>query len=50
MDKTFNMGVGMAAIVAPDTADATLRLLKSRGVPAWPLGEITNGKGQAMLS
>ncbi|MFD0900586.1 phosphoribosylformylglycinamidine cyclo-ligase [Actinomadura sediminis] len=40
MDKTFNLGVGMAAIVAPDAADAALRLLAGRGVPSWILGEI----------
>ncbi|MFV2172694.1 phosphoribosylformylglycinamidine cyclo-ligase [Actinomadura sp. LOL_016] len=40
MDKTFNLGVGMAAVVAPDAADAALRLLAERGVPAWILGEI----------
>ncbi|QKW39622.1 phosphoribosylformylglycinamidine cyclo-ligase [Actinomadura sp. NAK00032] len=49
MDKTFNLGVGMAAIVSPDTADAALRLLTSRGVPAWALGEITGGTGAAVL-
>ncbi|WP_019632174.1 phosphoribosylformylglycinamidine cyclo-ligase [Actinomadura atramentaria] len=49
MDKTFNLGVGMAAIVAPDAADAALRLLAARDVPAWPLGEITEGTGTATL-
>ncbi|MFC4054287.1 phosphoribosylformylglycinamidine cyclo-ligase [Actinomadura syzygii] len=47
MDKTFNLGVGMVAVVAPEAADAALRLLAARGVPAWPLGEITTGTGQA---
>ncbi|GAA3953632.1 phosphoribosylformylglycinamidine cyclo-ligase [Actinomadura viridis] len=50
MDKTFNLGVGMAAIVAPDAADAALRLLQERGVPAWHLGEIIPGDGTAHLS
>jgi phosphoribosylformylglycinamidine cyclo-ligase len=50
MEKTFNMGVGMAAIVAADAADAALRLLEERGVPAWPLGEIVPGTGTARLS
>ncbi|GAA2398085.1 phosphoribosylformylglycinamidine cyclo-ligase [Actinomadura vinacea] len=50
MDKTFNMGVGMAAIVSADTADAALRLLDERGVPAWRLGEIVPGTGTAKLS
>ena len=47
MDKTFNLGVGMIAIVAPDSADAALRLLAERGVPAWTLGEIVEGSGRA---
>ncbi|GAA1884861.1 phosphoribosylformylglycinamidine cyclo-ligase [Actinomadura bangladeshensis] len=50
MDKTFNLGVGMAAIVSPDAADAALRLLASRGVPAWTLGEITEGTGTAAFA
>ncbi|MEV4253001.1 phosphoribosylformylglycinamidine cyclo-ligase [Spirillospora sp. NPDC049652] len=45
MDKTFNLGVGMVAIVAPDTADAALRLLADRDVPAWHLGETVPGTG-----
>ncbi|WUH99021.1 phosphoribosylformylglycinamidine cyclo-ligase [Spirillospora sp. NBC_00431] len=49
LDKTFNLGVGMAAIVAPDAADEALRLLASRGVLAWHLGEITEGTGAATL-
>ncbi|GGM94980.1 phosphoribosylformylglycinamidine cyclo-ligase [Thermopolyspora flexuosa] len=49
MDKTFNMGVGMCAIVAADAADAALAVLRERGVPAWVLGEIVAGTGQARL-
>jgi phosphoribosylformylglycinamidine cyclo-ligase len=49
MDKTFNMGVGMAAIVSPDTADTALRLLADRGVPSWILGETTQGTGKASI-
>ncbi|QFG23561.1 phosphoribosylformylglycinamidine cyclo-ligase [Actinomadura sp. WMMB 499] len=49
MDKTFNLGVGMAAIVAPDAADAALRLLAERGVPSWILGETTEGTGRAVF-
>jgi phosphoribosylformylglycinamidine cyclo-ligase len=47
MDRTFNLGVGMVAIVAPDAADAALRLLAGRGVPAWVLGEVVPGSGDA---
>lgn len=49
MDKTFNLGVGMVAIVGPDTADEALRLLTSRGVPSWHLGDIVPGSGKAVL-
>ena len=47
MDKTFNMGVGMAAIVPADAVDAALALLAGRGLPAWVLGEVVQGTGQA---
>ncbi|MGH3378333.1 MAG: AIR synthase-related protein, partial [Actinoallomurus sp.] len=45
MDKTFNQGVGMAAVVASSDADTALRLLASRGLDAWPLGEVVPGSG-----
>ncbi|MET7463840.1 phosphoribosylformylglycinamidine cyclo-ligase [Nonomuraea sp. 3-1Str] len=47
MDRTFNLGVGMAAIVAPEVADEAVRLLAERGLPAWVLGEVVPGSGQA---
>jgi phosphoribosylformylglycinamidine cyclo-ligase len=50
MERVFNMGVGMAAVVGPLDADAALRLLTSRGVPAWVAGEVTEGTGTARLS
>ena len=40
MERTFNMGVGMVAVVAPDAADASLALLRDRDVDAWVLGEV----------
>jgi phosphoribosylformylglycinamidine cyclo-ligase len=45
MDKTFNQGVGMAAILGASHTDAALRLLAERGVDAWPLGEVVHGSG-----
>jgi phosphoribosylformylglycinamidine cyclo-ligase len=39
LEKTFNMGVGMIAMVAPDSVDAAVRRLSARGVDAWVLGE-----------
>jgi phosphoribosylformylglycinamidine cyclo-ligase len=41
MERVFNMGVGMAAVVAPADADEAQRLLVARGIQAWPLGEVT---------
>jgi phosphoribosylformylglycinamidine cyclo-ligase len=41
MEKVFNMGVGMTAVVNADDADRALRTLAARGVPAWSVGEIT---------
>jgi phosphoribosylformylglycinamidine cyclo-ligase len=40
MERTFNMGVGMVAVVPEGAADAALTLLEARGVPAWVAGEI----------
>ncbi len=48
LDRTFNLGVGMAAIVAPEVADESIRLLTGRGLPAWVLGEIVPGTGEAV--
>jgi phosphoribosylformylglycinamidine cyclo-ligase len=45
MDKTFNQGVGMAAVVAAAGADAAVRLLAERGLDAWALGEVVPGSG-----
>lgn len=50
MDTTFNLGVGMAAVVAAADADAAVRLLAARGLDAWPLGEIVPGSGTAKFA
>lgn len=47
MERVFNMGVGMTAIVDAADADRALRLLAARDVPAWYVGEITAGTGTA---
>ncbi|OLF09572.1 phosphoribosylformylglycinamidine cyclo-ligase [Actinophytocola xinjiangensis] len=41
MERTFNMGVGMVAVVAPEDVDRTLAVLTARHVPSWVLGEVT---------
>ncbi|MCG8919583.1 phosphoribosylformylglycinamidine cyclo-ligase [Actinokineospora sp. PR83] len=40
MERTFNMGVGMVAVVAPEEADRALAVLTARHVPCWLLGEV----------
>ena len=45
MESTFNMGVGMFAIVSADDADRALAFLTGRGVEAWQAGEIIDGTG-----
>ncbi|GAT70526.1 phosphoribosylformylglycinamidine cyclo-ligase [Planomonospora sp. ID91781] len=47
MDRTFNLGVGMAAVVPAEAVDPALALLKERDLPAWVLGEIVPGTGRA---
>ena len=40
MERTFNMGLGMVAFVAPADADAALACLAERGVPSWVCGSV----------
>ncbi|MET9710476.1 phosphoribosylformylglycinamidine cyclo-ligase [Nocardiopsis alba] len=49
MESTFNMGVGMVAVVAEHDAERALEVLADRGVPAWRLGVVTSGSGRAVL-
>ena len=43
MEKTFNMGVGMVAVLPADDVDRALAVLTARHVPAWVLGEVDAG-------
>ena len=49
MESTFNMGVGMIAIVAPADADRTLAFLAGRGIESWQLGEVVEGSGSVQM-
>lgn len=40
LERTFNMGVGMVAVVAPADADRTLARLAARGVDSWVCGSV----------
>ena len=43
--KTFNCGIGMIAVVAPDQAEALTALLSGLGETVVPLGHVTPGQG-----
>jgi phosphoribosylformylglycinamidine cyclo-ligase len=49
MESTFNMGVGMFAIVSAEDADRALACLAGRGVDAWQAGEIIEGTGEVHM-
>ena len=49
MFNTFNMGVGMAAVVSRDSADAALAALQGAGCQAYVLGEIVSGEDKVQL-
>jgi phosphoribosylformylglycinamidine cyclo-ligase len=49
MESTFNMGVGMFAIVSSDDADRAMAYLTGRGVEAWQVGEVVDGTGQVQM-
>jgi phosphoribosylformylglycinamidine cyclo-ligase len=40
MERTFNMGVGMVAVVTAEDVDRALAVLTARHVPTWVLGEV----------
>ena len=45
MERTFNMGIGMIAVVAPGDAAATLALLEREGHRAFEIGRTVAGEG-----
>jgi phosphoribosylformylglycinamidine cyclo-ligase len=53
MEKTFNMGVGMVAVLPADDVDRALAVLTARHVPAWVLGQVRRtedaGAGRVLL-
>ena len=49
MFNTFNMGVGMTAVVPGDQADEAVAILRENGVEAYVLGSIEHGEGGVTL-
>jgi len=50
MERVFNLGIGMVAVVPATASEQVLSVLAGRGVPAWPLGQIVSGTGRAELT
>ena len=49
MFNTFNMGVGMSAVVAQEDADRALEILRANGEDAYIIGEIAAGDDKIIL-
>ncbi|MGE5830009.1 MAG: phosphoribosylformylglycinamidine cyclo-ligase [Micromonosporaceae bacterium] len=49
MESTFNMGVGMMAVVAPSDQDRALAFLRGRGIDAWKVGDVIDGSGDVQM-
>ncbi|MDT4917010.1 MAG: phosphoribosylformylglycinamidine cyclo-ligase [Pseudonocardiales bacterium] len=47
LELTFNLGVGMVAVLPAEAARDALALLAGRSVPAWPIGRLSTGDGPA---
>lgn len=45
-EQTWNCGVGMVAVIAPDSADLALKSLLARGMSAWTAGEVVSSAGK----
>ena len=49
MFNTFNMGVGMTAVVPKEQANEAIAVLRQNGVAAYVLGEVAEGDGGVTL-
>ena len=49
MYNTYNMGVGMALIVSPETVDAAVGALAKEGCNAYVIGQIIEGDERVIL-
>ena len=50
LEQTFNMGVGMLALMDPGNADAAVGTLADRGIRAWIAGNVHEGEGSTHLA
>jgi phosphoribosylformylglycinamidine cyclo-ligase len=47
MYLTFNMGLGLVAVLSPSNAEPARELLAERGLQSWVVGTIEKGPGEA---
>ena len=47
--RTFNMGAGMVAVVAPEAVEAVVSSARAAGCEAWSCGELVGGTGRVRL-
>jgi phosphoribosylformylglycinamidine cyclo-ligase len=47
MFRTFNMGLGLTAVLPPSEAPAAREVLRARGLESWVVGGIERGAGEA---
>jgi phosphoribosylformylglycinamidine cyclo-ligase len=50
MDRTFNMGIGMIAIVPPAVETAVVRALSDAGETVWTIGAVEPGAREVILT
>jgi len=50
MFNTFNMGIGYALIITPANVEEILDWFRSRNIPSYAIGEVTEGNGQLVYS
>jgi phosphoribosylformylglycinamidine cyclo-ligase len=50
MHRTFNMGVGMVVICAPNDAENVVSAAAATGMSAWKLGSLRPGAGEVILT
>jgi phosphoribosylformylglycinamidine cyclo-ligase len=49
MESTFNMGVGMMAVVSAEDSERTVAFLRGRSIDAWVAGEVVDGTGNVTM-
>jgi phosphoribosylformylglycinamidine cyclo-ligase len=50
LELTFNLGVGMVAVIPAERVEDCLAVAAERGLPAWRLGEVRPGSGRVELA